>query len=116
MRSRVKRAAALALILLGGCTETTLRLSSWETVRLDGHRMKGSWIRVEDDAVDLVVTEEPLWIGTATPDMPRLDRALARKAAEDVMGGRCWGRGFAPIMAAATVGDQRHAFRYKCGS
>lgn len=107
----------LAVALLGGCAavETTLRQSSQSKVTLAGHDMTVSWIRTEDDAVDLIVYENELWTGVPTPDMPRLDRALARRAAEEVMRWRCWG-GVRPLQAAATVGDQRYSFRYACGT
>ena len=109
---------ALAAGLLGGCTavETTMLQSSQSVVRLDGHVITVSWIRTQDDAVDLVVYENELWSGVPTPDQPRLGRALARRAAEDVMAWRCWGLGYRPVEASATTGDQRHAFRYACGS
>lgn len=111
-------ALALAVGLLGGCTavETTMLQSSQSVVRRDGHVITVSWIRTQDDAVDLVVYENELWSGVPTSDRPRLDRALARRAVEDVMAWRCWGLGYHPLEASATTGDHRYAFRYACGS
>ncbi len=109
---------ALTVALLGGCTavETTFQQSSQKVVRMDGHVITVSWMRTQDDAVDLLAYENAVWTGVPTPDMPRLDRALARRAVEEVVAWRCWGLGYHPLEASATVGDQRHAFRYACGS
>ena len=111
-------ALVLGIAVLGGCTavETTFQQSSQSVVRMDGHVITVSWMRTQDDAVDLVAYENALWTGVPTPDIPRLDRAQARRAAEDVMAWRCWGQGYHPLEASATTGDQRYAFRYACGS
>ncbi|WP_156612461.1 hypothetical protein [Paramagnetospirillum marisnigri] len=112
-----KVALVVAVALLSGCTavETTFRQSSLKQVRIDGHDITVSWIRVDNDDVDMVVYEDALWSGTPSPDMPRLNRALARRAAESVMDWRCLGLGYRPVQPSATTGDERYTFRYACG-
>lgn len=112
MRSNRSIMAACAMALaLGACSETTWRTSSLREVELDKRRLTVSWVRTEPEIIDLVVWEEPRFSGTMMPDQPRLDRALAERAAQDVVGQNC-----TSLAAPATIGDLRHTFRYRCGT
>ncbi|CAA7612948.1 hypothetical protein [Magnetospirillum sp. UT-4] len=107
--------AALATLATASCTETHWRHSTYRQVIIDGRETTVSWIRLQPDEIELTVTEAPLWSGVPAPGTPRLERALARRAAEVVVEGRCSDK-FEPVPGVhpGVWPEGAHAFRYRC--
>ena len=104
----VRLIAAVLLLLLAGCSETTLRRDSLSHVVIDGQEILVSWVEVPPDQVDLVV------LGPVESDKP-LDRETARAAAGRVAAGRCLLAPTNAVFPSVDYGDGQFAFRYVCG-
>src|SRR5579859_743549 len=106
-RSRIL-AAALLILLLGGCSETMLRRDSLSHIEIGDREILVSWVEVPPDAIDLVVAPAP---GADKP----LELATAVEAAGRVAARRCLFRRVHAVLAPVHYPDAGFAFRYACG-
>jgi hypothetical protein len=97
------------LVLLAGCSATTLRHDTLSDVEIDDRDITVSWVQVPPNGIDLIVGAAP-----AADDKP-LELAAAQRAAERVAGRHClFDRVHAAFPAVQYPGAQ-FAFRYVCG-
>ena len=101
-------AVVLPILLLGACSETTLRRDSLSYVTIGDQEILVSWVGVPPDAIDLVVEAAP---GSDKP----LARATAVEAAGRVAAGRCLFDRVHAVESPVQYPDSRFAFRYVCG-
>ena len=114
MRHRLSQLlVAASCLMVASCAENTFRAQTVSTEDVNGQSADVSWIRLDDESFDLIVSATP----TESGSTPRLDMATARQAAEQVAKRHCWLH--TPTLqepaAASFAQAGSRAFRYRCG-